>query len=106
MPINPSAAASAYASAAKLIGSASGSSETAPGPANPAGFAEMVKSAVEGTLSTGGAAEAKAAELANGNADVVELVTAVAETELAIQSMVTVRDRVIAAYQDIMNMPV
>ncbi len=106
MPVNPSAAAGAYATAAKLLGSATSLSETAPGPTNPSGFAEMVKTAVEGTLSTGGVAEAKAAELASGNADVVELVTAVAETELAIQSMVTVRDRVVAAYQDIMNMPI
>jgi len=106
MPINPSAAASAYATAARLVGSASGSSETEATPTNPAGFADMVKTAIETTISTGGAAETKAAELANGSADVVELVTAVAETELAIQSMVTVRDRVIAAYQDIMNMPI
>ena len=51
-------------------------------------------------------AEAKAADMAAGNTDIVDLVTAVAETELAVQSMVTVRDRVISAYQEIMRMPI
>ena len=34
------------------------------------------------------------------------IVTAVAETELAVETLVTVRDRVISAYQDILNMPI
>ena len=34
------------------------------------------------------------------------VVTAVAETEVAMQTLVTVRDRVISAYQEIMNMPI
>ena len=58
------------------------------------------------TAATGRAAESKAADLASGKADVVDLVTAVAETELAVETLVTVRDRVISAYQDIMSMPI
>ena len=37
---------------------------------------------------------------------VVNVVTAVAESEAAIETLVAVRDRVIAAYEEIMRMPV
>ena len=36
----------------------------------------------------------------------VDVVTAVAETEVALSTMVTVRDKVIAAYEEIMRMPI
>ena len=50
--------------------------------------------------------QTQAANLANGKANTLDLVTAVAETELAVETLVTVRDRVISAYQDILNMPI
>jgi flagellar hook-basal body complex protein FliE len=34
------------------------------------------------------------------------VVTAVAETEVAVEAMVAVRDRVINAYEEIMRMPI
>ncbi|MBF9050989.1 flagellar hook-basal body complex protein FliE [Roseobacter sp. HKCCD9010] len=39
-------------------------------------------------------------------ADPHSLVTALAQTELAVQTAVTVRDRVVEAYQEILRMPV
>ncbi len=42
----------------------------------------------------------------NGKANVVDVVTAVAETEVAVETLVAVRDRVIAAYEEIMRMPI
>ncbi len=97
-------AANAYGSAARLLGTSTQPKATAMGDAS--GFSNLVKAAFDGTAETGKAAESKAAELASGKADVVDLVTAVAETELAIETLVTVRDRVISAYQDIMSMPI
>ena len=44
--------------------------------------------------------------MATGKANMVDVVTAVAETEVAIDAMVAVRDKVIAAYEDIMKMPI
>ena len=44
--------------------------------------------------------------VAGGKANMVDVVTAVAETEVAIQALVSVRDKVIAAYEDIMKMPI
>ena len=34
------------------------------------------------------------------------VVTAVAETEVALETMVSIRDRVISAYEEIMRMPI
>ncbi len=36
----------------------------------------------------------------------VDVVTAVAETETAFQTLVSVRDKVIAAYEDVLKMPI
>lgn len=44
--------------------------------------------------------------VAAGKANVVDVVTAVAESETAIQTLVAVRDRVISAYEDIMRMQI
>ena len=41
-----------------------------------------------------------------GSADAHSLVQALAQTELAIQTAVTVRDKVVEAYQEILRMPV
>ncbi len=106
MPVNPSAVVNAYANAAKLAGQAMPARGREAAGLGGGGFADLVKSAIENASTTGNAAETKAAELAAGKTDVVDLVTAVAETEVAIQSMVTVRDRVISAYHDIINMPI
>jgi flagellar hook-basal body complex protein FliE len=39
-------------------------------------------------------------------AKIVDVVTAVSATEVAVDAVVAVRDRVIAAYEDIMKMPI
>ena len=51
-----------------------------------------------------GEATAKAAMA--GKADAHSLVQALAQTELAVETAVTVRDKVVAAYQEILRMPV
>ena len=42
----------------------------------------------------------------SGDADPQALVQALAETQLAVETAVTVRDRVVEAYQEILRMPV
>ena len=44
--------------------------------------------------------------MATGKANIVDVVTAVAETEVAIETLVAVRDQVIQAYEEIMRMPI
>lgn len=70
------------------------------------GFGAMVERAIAGTVDQGRAAEASATQVMSGQGNIVDLVTAVAETEVAVEALVSVRDRVISSYQSIMNMPI
>jgi flagellar hook-basal body complex protein FliE len=71
-----------------------------------ADFQAMVGKALEATADAGRKADAQTANVVAGRADVVDVVTAVAESEAAIETLVAVRDRVIAAYAEIMRMQV
>ncbi|NNE78735.1 MAG: flagellar hook-basal body complex protein FliE [Silicimonas sp.] len=50
--------------------------------------------------------EAVATQAMTGSADPHALVEALANTQLAVETAVTVRDRVVEAYQEILRMPV
>ena len=114
MAITPTGAANAYASMQRLAGPvdgraakpAAGLGEQTVPVSGPGSFGDMVEKAVTGTLDTGRAAEQKALSMADGKASIVDVVTAVAETEVAVETLVTVRDKVISAYKDILNMPI
>lgn len=71
-------------------------------------FASMVSRVAADAVATGQAGEQASMAFATGQptANMVEMVTAVAETEIALQTMVSVRDRVISAYEEIMRMPI
>lgn len=75
-------------------------------PGTGADFGDMLKQAIGSVADQGRAAEAKQMAYARGKADVLDVVTAVAETQTAFETMVTVRDKVIAAYEEIMKMPI
>ncbi len=103
--MTPSSAASAYASIARLANQAQ--STTGPEKAGGGGdFGGMVREAVGTLVETGKTAETGAVALAEGKADMVNVVTAMAETEVALETMVSIRDKVIAAYEEIMRMPI
>ena len=51
-------------------------------------------------------AEETAVKAMSGNADPHALVEALANTQIAVETAVTVRDRVVEAYQEILRMPV
>jgi flagellar hook-basal body complex protein FliE len=69
-------------------------------------FAAMLAQQVQGVVDAGRASDATAIDMVNGKASVIDMVTAISETEIAIESMVTIRDRVISAYEEIMRMPI
>ncbi len=50
--------------------------------------------------------EAAAQTAMTGDADTHALVHALAQTELAVETAITVRDKVVEAYQEILRMPV
>lgn len=101
------AALAAYGNASKLIDRAGQGLPTSSGPATGApDFGKMLAESLDSVSQAGKVADAKAMDLVNGQGNVVDVVTAIAETEIAIESMVTVRDRVISAYEEIMRMPI
>ena len=106
MPI--SNATAAYAQAQKLINQAARPNVEPPvaADAGQPGFSDVLAQNLNSVLESGAAADKQSVELLNGNASVVDVVTAIAETEIAIESMVTIRDRVISAYEEIMRMPI
>ncbi|MGK2286232.1 flagellar hook-basal body complex protein FliE [Pedomonas sp. V897] len=63
---------------------------------------EMFTNAVEASRNS----EAMAAQSIQGKADLIDVVTAVNNAEMAVETLVAVRDRVISAYQEIMRMPI
>ena len=108
MTVSANFAANAYANALKVGTNALNDGKSAAAGAVPdAGeFANMVQGAVEAVAEKGKVAESTAANIASGKGNLVDLVTTIAETEIAMETLVTTRDRVISAYRDIMNMPI
>jgi flagellar hook-basal body complex protein FliE len=104
---SPVAAANAYASLARLTGAESSSPMSGLlGAGKGPSFSSLVEGAVNGMIEQGKAADGKAMAMAAGKADLVDVVTAVAETEVAVETLVSVRDKVIQAYEEIFRMPI
>lgn len=102
-----SIANNAYQMAAKLQQQARAIEDKGAGPEmGGLDFGKMVQEAVGTVVDKGRVADNKAVGLVEGKADVVDVVTAIAETEVALETMVAVRDRVISAYEEIMRMPI
>jgi flagellar hook-basal body complex protein FliE len=101
-------AANAYAQISRL-GGQSGASTGALGQAEGAkdkSFGAMLKDAVGSVVETSHKSDAQMQSVAAGKANIVDVVTAVSETEVAVDAVVAVRDKIIAAYEDIMRMPI
>jgi flagellar hook-basal body complex protein FliE len=98
-------AAGAYAAIQGLSGPAQAKKPAVTGAAG-GEFGSLLQGAVDAFAQSGKKAEAQALAVATGKADVVDVVTAVAESEAALETLVAVRDRVIAAYEEIMRMPI
>jgi flagellar hook-basal body complex protein FliE len=101
MNITPKAAAQAYSSLAGMARPGAG-----PAAGGGADFAGMVREAVGSLADQARAADTRTQAFAAGRADLVDVVTAVAETEVAMETLVSVRDRMVAAYEEIMRMPI
>src|SRR3954463_15855320 len=107
---SPMSAAGAYAKLARLadpaaslpkLGAGAGGGDSA-GPS----FGALVKDAIGAVIDSGKKSDTQTHAMAAGKANIVDVATAVTETEVAIEAMVSVRDKVIAAYEEIMRMPI
>ena len=105
----PGIAANAYAKLANLTnpsGSLAKSVADAGKESSGPNFGAMLKDVVNSVTEAGRKSDAQTQAAAAGKANVVDVVTAVAETEVAIEAMVSIRDKVIQAYEEIMRMPI
>ena len=98
---SPTAAAQAYASLARLTDVSAGK-----GNAEGGDFSSMLKDVLGAVHDAGRKADAEAQAMAAGKTNIIDVVTAVSESEVAIDAVVAVRDKVIQAYEDIMKMPI
>jgi flagellar hook-basal body complex protein FliE len=102
----PSIAANAYATLAKLTDPSALTKSGAGQVAGGSSFGDMLKDAVEAINKTTRNSDIQTQAAAAGKANIVDVVTAVAESEVAIDALVSVRDKVISAYEEIMKMPI
>ena len=69
-------------------------------------FGSLLKDAMGQVNHAARVGDVQSHAMVTGKANVVDVVTAVAESEVAVSALVTVRDRVIASYEEIMRMPI
>ncbi len=102
----PAAAANAYAALARMgeqTKTLTGDAASQEGGPN---FGAMLKDAMDSVTAAGRKSDVQANAVALGKANMIDVVTAVAESETAVQALVSVRDKVIAAYEEILRMPI
>jgi flagellar hook-basal body complex protein FliE len=100
----PTAAANAYAALSRLTSPTAGAAKVTG--AEGQSFGSVLKDAMATVMEAGHKSDTQARAMAAGKANIVDVVTAVAETEVAIEALVSVRDRVIQSYEEIMKMPI
>ncbi len=103
MPIdslNPAAAASMYAQTSK-VGQGAGVAA-----ADGGGFGQMMKQATLDAIDTVQAGEKATADAVLGKANLTDVVEAMTQAELTLQTVTAVRDRMLNAYQEMMRMPI
>ena len=107
MNINTIAGNNAYGFANKLTAKPTDSgSATSSSGASGGGFADLVSNGINNALNNIKAGEQSSINAIAGKASLSDVVTAVNSADIALKSVVSIRDKVINAYQDILKMPI
>ena len=101
--VAPLAATAAYQAMSK-IGAESAGSATSGGAASGANFGDFLTGAIKDAVGNMKAGEQMASQQVAGKGDIVNVVSAVNQAELTLDTVVAVRDKVIQAYQTVMQM--
>ncbi|TNE62081.1 MAG: flagellar hook-basal body complex protein FliE [Alphaproteobacteria bacterium] len=101
-------AVNAYSQASKQLQDSAGlGGRNGPdGMADKSAFSALVTETLGDVAKATGASEAIGARALVDQADMVDVVTAVTNAEMVVETVVTVRDKVISAYNDILKMPI
>ncbi|MBV9509324.1 MAG: flagellar hook-basal body complex protein FliE [Caulobacteraceae bacterium] len=103
--VAPLIAARAYAAAQAQAASLAQAGNTGQTP-DPHAFSEVLKNAMTDTMQSSRAAETAITNQVQGKGDLVDTVTAIASARASLDTVMAVRDQVISAYQQIMQMPI
>ncbi|MBX2835065.1 MAG: flagellar hook-basal body complex protein FliE [Micavibrio sp.] len=98
--MNPAIAARAYGNSTG-IGSAGISSDK-----EGVSFSDFLKQKARESVETMAESEKMSAKAITGEADITDVVQAVTNAELTLNTVVAIRDRLVGAYQEIMRMPI
>ncbi len=101
----PAAAAAAYRAAAQ-IAATPGTPGIAPANVPGGNFSDFLSGAIKDSINTMHQGEHAASQQVQGKANLVDVVQSVNAAEITLDTVVAVRDKVVAAYQSIMNMPI
>jgi flagellar hook-basal body complex protein FliE len=71
-----------------------------------AGFGDMLKSVMTDAVKSSRHAEAQMVAQVQGKADLVDVATALSAAQTSLQTVMAVRDQVISAYKEILQMPI
>jgi len=106
--IDPALAARAYSTNLQNTGRVAGGDKTDTGGDESGGvsFSSFLKGKATESIDTLRAGEEMAAKAVTEDADITDVVQAVTNAELTLQTVVAVRDRMVSAYQEIMRMPI
>lgn len=104
MQVNNAAASNAYKIAQQVLEKKSDES-SGTSSASGGGFSNMLADAAKDTMNTVKNAEQVSAQAISGDASLIDVIGAVNSADMALKSVVGIRDRVISAYQDIIKMP-
>ena len=99
-------ALSAYQNASKLAGQGSAQTNEASGGNQVGTFAELIKHGVEDAVKVQKTSEEMGAKYIAGKADLQDVVSAVRNAEVTLNTVVALRVRVVNALQEIMRMPI
>jgi flagellar hook-basal body complex protein FliE len=101
----PALAANAYANISRIMDAGAAGKTFDAGGGGPS-FSDLVKDAIGNVMDGGRKSDQQTVAMASGKANVMDVVTAVAETDVKISTLVSVRDKVIQSYEDIMKMAI
>lgn len=102
-------AMNAYGATMGMSGAGKGKAATSAAASAAAGkpsFEALLKDTTSAVADAARASERASISGLNGNMNLVDVVTAVSNAEMMIDTVVAVRDKVIQSYQEIMRMPI
>ncbi len=98
-------AVDAYRQTVDRVQSPGAGAADGPGEAVPA-FSSLIRSQLEGAVDASLRSERLSEAAIAGNADVNDVVLAVNSAEMTLQTITSIRDRLVQAYQQIIRMPI